>query len=531
MCLIGFRPKRSMLGMMPQETKHGLQRALARIVSTEPLGFREFIWLCLPALLLGLVMRLHFLWVTPQGYFGADSGSYYQFAHDLFTEGVFELNPKRRWFYPIVLALLTPLPAACWYLVPLFQHLLGLATVVGIGWITLRLSTYPRLTIPLVTILAALWPRMLWYEHEFIAESFLLAAFVLTVSLALIPGVFKNKRGLLLLFLSMILLAGFKAAGRFLWLGVVLGVLILAGDPRRWAWAIKSALAAIACLFVATIVGKSSQGYWLLLNSVLPLVQDSGEPHSQYRKALSPLIQEARSYGDHYPWEKYRFKKILNKTDPKYVHPDWSNLLKKRRKYPAVVHQLATEAIRKNPGKFLQYSLTTFAIAAAGDGVNYRFQPPNFWREQIRNAENKWRNDPSYLTLAFRVDRPQFDQIAAQGGQKTYSLVAFHHWVDNLLRPLGVQPGKKGLDSFFLRPFGLLIALGFLRSLRPGLIRRAALLLLPSGIYLFAVFAVGDAVSRYLHPVEWVAFLLAMLAIEALLRFFLLWNRQPSRSL
>ncbi|MFM7621931.1 MAG: hypothetical protein ACKO57_03030, partial [Alphaproteobacteria bacterium] len=170
--------------MMPQETKHGLQRALARIVSTEPLGFREFIWLCLPALLLGLVMRLHFLWVTPQGYFGADSGSYYQFAHDLFTEGVFELNPKRRWFYPIVLALLTPLPAACWYLVPLFQHLLGLATVAGIGWITLRLSTYPRLTIPLVTILAALWPRMLWYEHEFIAESFLLAAFVLTVSLA-----------------------------------------------------------------------------------------------------------------------------------------------------------------------------------------------------------------------------------------------------------------------------------------------------------------------------------------------------------
>ena len=514
-----------------QAGKRAFVRVLARLTSTEPVGSREFFWLCLPALLIGLFLRLHFLWVTPQGYFGADSDSYFEFSHELFTKGQFELTPKRRWLYPIVLALLTPLPAPCWYLVPLIQHALGLATVVGIGWITLRLSTTPRLTIPLVTLISAIWPRMLWYEHEFIAETFLLAAFVCTVSLALIPGVLRSKRGLFFFFLSLIFLAGFKAAGRFLWLGVVIAVLITAGDPRRWAWSVKSALAAITCLVVAATVGKSSQGYWLLLNSVLPLIQESGEPHSRYREALRPLILEARSLGDHYPWQKYKYKKMLIKSDSRAIHPEWPALLKNKQRFSKVARDLSAEAIRNNPDKFLQFTLSTVAITLANDGVNHRFEPSHFWREQSANTNNKWLTNPSYLTLAFRVDKPQFVQLADQGRRKTYPLQHFHRWVDDLLRPLGMQPGRKGLESFSLRPFGLLIVLGFLRSLRPRLNRRAALLLLPTGVYLFAVFAVGDAVGRYLHPVEWVAFVLAVLAIEALVRLLLHGIRALSRSL
>jgi hypothetical protein len=133
--------------------------ALARITFTKPVGYREFLWLCLPALIVGLCLRVHFLWVLPHGYFGADSRSFFHFSHELFTAGEFDLEPKRRWFYPIVLALLTPLPWASSYMVPLVQHALGLITIVGIGWITLRLSSWPRLTIPLVTLICALWPR------------------------------------------------------------------------------------------------------------------------------------------------------------------------------------------------------------------------------------------------------------------------------------------------------------------------------------------------------------------------------------
>lgn len=503
--------------MRPGWKRDALATAFARITSAQPVGPREFFWLCLPALLIGLLLRLHFLWLIPQGYFGADSGSYFDFSHEFFSEGRFELNPKRRWFYPIVLALLTPLPAPCWYLVPLLQHLLGLATVVGIGWITLRLSATPRLTVPLVTLFAATWPRMLWYEHEFIAESFLLAAFVLTVSLALIPGLTRSQRGLFCFCLSLIFLAGFKAAGRFLWLGVILALLLTAGDPHRWAWTVKSALAGFASLLVAATVGKSSQGYWLLLNSVLPLVQESGEPHARYREALRPLILESRGLGADYPWAKYKYKKILNKSNHQSFHPEWAALLKDKQKFSRVAHRLSMEAIRNHPLTFVQYTLSSMAIAVAADGVNHRFIPARFWEEQRTNTMRRWSTEPDHLTLAFRKDRQGFERLAAEGSRKSNRALGLHRWIDQQLRPLAMLPGKTGMASMAPRPFGLLMLAGALLSLRPGLLRKSLVLLLPSGLYLFAVFAVGDAVSRYLHPVEWVAFVLAGVAIEALI--------------
>jgi hypothetical protein len=42
-------------------------------------------------------------------------------------------------------------------------------------------------------------------------------------------------------------------------------------------------------------------------------------------------------------------------------------------------------------------------------------------------------------------------------------------------------------------------------------------LVLPCGFYLFSVFAVGDAVSRYLLPVEWAGYLLAAVCLDAIL--------------
>ena len=184
--------------------------AIRRIEASSPLGVREFLWLCLPALVISLFVRAHFLWVTPQGYFGSDSRSYFHFSHELFIDGEFDLSPKRRWFYPIVLILLTPLPIASWYLVPILQHLLGLATIVN------RLDHAAPL--PLA-------PLQRTDGHS-------------------------------------------------------------------------------AMRYLAATVGQNSQGYWLLLNSVLPLVQESGQPYARYRAALRPLILETRRSGDNYPWIK-----------------------------------------------------------------------------------------------------------------------------------------------------------------------------------------------------------------------------------
>jgi hypothetical protein len=356
-------------------------------------------------------------------------------------------------------------------------------------------------------------------------ESFLLAAFVLTLSLALIPGVFRSKRGLLLIFLSMILLAGFKSVGRFFWLGALIGLVIYAGDPRRWAWTFKSALAAITSLIVAATVGQNSQGYWLLLNSVLPLVQDQGEPHGRYRKALRPLILEARSYGDNYPWNKYKYKKMLRNRDPKVIHPDWAALLKKDRKFAQVARSLSYQAIQGSPITFLKYTVSSFAIATKRGGVIPRFEPDLFWGDLVFNAE-RIRSEPGYIALAFRVDQQGLERLAEQGRRRKYGLLEFHEYFDGLFRPLRQPEHQQGLATLIIRPFGWLVGLGILISLRPGFIRKASLLLVPSAIYSLAVFAVGDAVPRYLHPIEWVGFIFGILAIEMLLRLALHLTRR-----
>ena len=181
--------------------------------------------------------------------------------------GGFHLNEKRRWLYPIFLAFVDVLPGPGWTAVPLIQHVIGLFTVLGIGWCSAQLAIRPLIVVPLVTALAAIWPRTLWYEHEFIAESLLLAAFVAVLALLLTPGIVRSRFGLFALMFAFAILAGMKGSGRFLWMGSVMSLFLLHQNPRRWLWGkLSLVMAAISIFFVATI-GKSAQGDWLALSS------------------------------------------------------------------------------------------------------------------------------------------------------------------------------------------------------------------------------------------------------------------------
>ena len=66
----------------------------------------------LPALLLGAVLRVLFLHYSPYAYWGADSRSYFSFAHKLVEEGYLSLDEKRRYIYPFLMVPATLLPGA-----------------------------------------------------------------------------------------------------------------------------------------------------------------------------------------------------------------------------------------------------------------------------------------------------------------------------------------------------------------------------------------------------------------------------------
>jgi hypothetical protein len=62
------------------------------------------------------------------------------------------------------------------------QHLAGLAMIFGVGWIAGHFVRRPNIWVPIIAFLPAIWPRMLYYEHEMICETLLLGVFIAAVA-------------------------------------------------------------------------------------------------------------------------------------------------------------------------------------------------------------------------------------------------------------------------------------------------------------------------------------------------------------
>ena len=493
--------------------------------SDKPISVGEVLILTAPALILGFAIRSILLAQIPEGFLVADSSSYFEFSDRLFNEGIFDLSEKRRWLYPIFLAFTKSAPAEPWKTVPIIQHLFGLATIFGIGWCTAQLVIFPRFVVPPVTILASVWPRTLWYEHVLNADSMLLSAFVGVIALLLTPKVVQKRYGLIALMLAFAFLAGMKGAGRFLWAGSIIGLFSLHGNPTRWLWS-KTAifLASISLFFVATI-GKNSQGDWLALSSTLPLVRTEGEPFPHYRQLLQQQILEARSYGENYPWEVKTFKKRLNRKDPSVIAQEWVNLFRSNKQFSKVARSFWTEAIVQNPVKYSGMTATTIGIAASKSFSQPLFEPTNFWRKQ-RKVASSWIERDNFLKTRFGINLNAFsnklDLDRLPSNRKSFGLFNTSEWLDRRFRWLGREPktnSKNKLHSkypnIYLKPLGILAIAGALISTALKTKRRQRIALLtPLLIYLIGTYAIGDAMPRYLVPVDWVGMLFAGISLD-----------------
>ena len=78
------------------------------------------------------------------------------------------------------------------------------------------------------------------------------------------------------------------------------------------------------------------------------------------------------------------------------------------------------------------------------------------------------------------------------------------------------RPGATGEDpNINLALLGWLLALGLVACLAPRYFVCRALLWFPVAIYLFAIFGIGDAVRRYMHPVEWVGLVIIAIGLDS----------------
>jgi hypothetical protein len=478
--------------------------------------------LCLPALILGAILRISLLMALPEGYYGPDSNSYFDTTSSLWLHGKWDLGPKRRWVYPLLLIPTPALPGRTVVAIAIIQHAVGLLTVLGIGWIVLHLTRRPNIWVPLVTIIAAVWPRMVWYEQEIVAESLLLASIILAIALAFpVERLRREPRRLFWFLLAATLIVAIKPHGRPIWLGLMISAVLLAGFPWRWSkdcWAVLA-----ASLVIIFTTGSSKQGPWLLLSSTLPLVNPDQGKWPEYRKILRPYIEESRIDLSQYPWKQDRYKKMLVESkEPLELGQEWQALLapKDKKKFLQVCNDLSHEAILHAPFTYARMVLQKIGFVLSDMEAGSGMSPRVFWKGQLADNEERWVRHPDIMQLLYRTDYDGYQALAAERGKRTflfepyiYRCASTFAWMRTVR---DVQAHKRTLHPAW---FGVLALFGFLTCLQPKRWRETAPLWLSLGLFLGIIFGIGDSVVRYLQPVEWIGIIFVALGLDWILQW------------
>ena len=485
-------------------------------MTNRPFSFRQCLLLCIPALVLGLFLRMALVNATPEGFYGADSNSYFSMTTKLWNHGKLACDQKRRWSYPILLSLAPIVPISPAHSIPLAQHALGLLSIVGIGWIVGNLTCLRALWVPLVTTLFAIWPRILWYEHEIVAESFFLSSFILTAALAMPSSRLKDPKGLFWFLVSAALIVSIKPHGRGLWLGCLVGAALITLNPFQWNRKCWGAIAAGIIIMLTS--GSSSQGNWLLLSSTLPLVNIQGEKYKEYRKELAPLVEQT-GYGlSAYPWNQKFYKKLLSSTDPADVSPGWAKLAGRQAEFSAVCKTFAHEAILSHPIEFSKLTLTKIALAFSNREANSRLDPVRFWRDQNEKADGRWKNSRDEMERLYGMDEASYNRLVAERVTRNFPFTKnLKQLADNLSPVIDRVDSKTNQPYWFITWWGWLSLMGLGFCLTPSRFAATSVLWLPSLLYVGSVFAVGDRLNRYVLPVDWVLFICVAIGLDALL--------------
>jgi hypothetical protein len=467
---------------------------------------------------LGALLRISILFALPEAYYGPDSNSYFNTASSLWLKGKWEFPVKRRWVYPAFLVPAPALPGRPVAALAILQHTLGLlVTVLGIGWSVLHLTRRPAIWVPLATVLGALWPRMLWYEHEVVAEWLLLAGIIVTVALAFPVDRLREPRRLFAYLLAAAFILAVKPHARPIWLGLMIAATLLVGAPWRWpkiAW-----LPIGLSILIILTTGSSKQGPWLLLSSSFPLVDPVHGTWPEYRQTLRPAIEEARGDLSQYPWRQSRYKDLLSGgTEAPGLGPAWEALMKDDKKYQQVCRDLAVDAIRHAPFTYARMVLQKIGMVLGDDHAGGLMAPHLFWPAQVADTESRWTRHPDEMKLLYRLDHDGFLALAAEGQQRSpwYEpyLFSFTHTFSWMRTIKDEQSGTRSLHPAWI---GLLALFGFVTCLLPGRWRQTSPLWFPVVLYLPIIFGIGDIVTRYLQPVEWVGIVFVALGLDWLL--------------
>jgi hypothetical protein len=309
---------------------------------------RQFLFWMLPALLLGLALRVALMVHLPYGYYHDDTPDFLTTPDELLHKHHFELHAKKTFLVPIVFTIpfLLHLPALI--AIPVIQHVLGLITVLMLGLLCrLWFRAWKIFIIPL-TVLAAANPFFLWYEHTLMAE----AIFIFTTVLVAVAGTLytleQSPRRFYFLLISLFLEAGARPEGKLLFGFGILLVILLHLRGWRSAWPRLAIILVLA--FLTNLITQTSQAGLLLYTSVARLTPKSLEIAPGFEPYIEPIRTDLQARWDLKPtFPKVRDRRAVADAVERYLKEGpIEGKLRPHRSVEAFCKKLATETCLKN---------------------------------------------------------------------------------------------------------------------------------------------------------------------------------------
>jgi hypothetical protein len=492
---------------------------------------REACCWAIPALLFGAGLRVLFLSYLPYAFWGADSRSYFSFAHRLISELYVSLDEKRRFLYPILMVPVALLPGAPLRWLAILQHAFGVATLLPLAYVVRKTFVFWRLWIVPVTVLFAGLPVVLWYEHELLGENVFFAllvwAFAGWVAWVGEPRI-ERARGLFWwFFVPFALFILTKPSGRFAWPGVVAGLVIVAA----WQRLSRAQIVALVALLPVTLaVGSRKQGAWLLYTATFPLTQLETPLHADYKAQIRDLVEPlARNPDTFYLFDDVPFDFLERPGD----HPDrplWAALARDEKLKSRIYMDLAVEGIKAHPARFVWFGVQR-AIASANHSMfgRNRFTGEYFRDKTEHFYEEAQRDERSPIRMAYALPKrgalPPYEEFVgrldpARGSWPERVVRGWGETIGDALDFVSIPKVPKAERSILLaRPtmLGVWLALGALLSLLPRYRRTLGVWMLLALSYELGVFVVSQTNARYFGPAWPVIVVLLALPADALL--------------
>jgi hypothetical protein len=210
---------------------------------------------------------------------------------------------------------------------------------------------------------------------------------------------------------------------------------------------------------------------------------------------------------------------LSNRSDRNPLGPEWIELARDREKFTEVADTFCREAVLGNPIGYTRLVLQKVMVVLSEAGGK-KMDPEEFWKEQGDSNDGRWADAEkgAAMNLLYDMDATAYAEMAKERATEDLWFVKPLLSLNRALAWTVAEKGKRGKPpEFGLRIFGWLALLGLACCLTPKRIIPTSVLWMPPLFYLLLILAVGDSVTRYVHPVEWVGFIWIAIGLDRVL--------------